>query len=281
MARREAYSLHLSGFENDCQDLPAVDSKHTLSFSVGASMPLTKGVAMGLKERIRAGETVLGVSMPSKVSREEFEAALGDRTYDFVCTDSQHQPLNEETLVRFCQIAAEFKLPVRFRVPHTRQAYLTGHYMDLGPSGVEVPQVEEPATVDEILESFYYPPVGKRSFGGMSRLNWEVYPKPESYAEWWNGYGIIWIQVESSAAVGNAHVFARPGIDCVAFGPTDLGFDLHLYPHPWLKSVEDCVRQVVRSLEGTQTGVCMRSTPEKQSLFADLGVNVHLFPAGS
>ena len=234
-----------------------------------------------LKQRIQQGDTVIGVRIPGTISKDEFRAILDERPYDFAFTDGQHSALSEDRLVAFCAVADEFDIPIRFRIKHTRDAYLIGNYLDLGPAGIEVPQVEQVATVDEAVESFYYPPVGRRSFGGGGRKNGDHFSDPMEYAHWWNDYGMLWIQVESVAAVTNSYSLARPGVDCIAFGPTDLTLDLHHHPHPQLKTLDDCVAYVARAVEGTGTGICLRTSADLQQKYADLGITVFLLPPGS
>ena len=82
-----------------------------------------------------------------------------------VAVDSQHSPYNEDRLVDFCNVANELGIFVNFRIKHTRNTYLIGNYLDLGPSGIEVPQVELDETVDEAVAAFYYPQQGIRSWG--------------------------------------------------------------------------------------------------------------------
>ena len=236
--------------------------------------------AGGLKQRIRSGGEVLGVSIPVSTTREDFEKALNMREYDFVTADSQHGPHSDEALVSYCQIASEFDMPVRFRIRHTREAYLSSRYLDFGPSGIEVPQVEGVATVDEAIDSFYYPPVGNRSLGGMRRVGLADHASWETYIAWWNDYGVLWCQVESVAAVTSSYALARPGLDCIAFGPADLTANLHFNPHPTLKTLDDCVSYVVAAVAGTETGVCLRTPFEHKQKYNDLGVNVILVPAG-
>ena len=127
--------------------------------------------AAGLKAKIRGGDITVGVGLPATVSAHEFESAVasGKGEYEFVFVDGQHSPFSERALVDFCQLASRFELPVRLRVQHTRQAFLLGTYLDLGASGIEVPQVEEEATANEATENFYYPPLGRRSVGGGGR----------------------------------------------------------------------------------------------------------------
>ena len=237
--------------------------------------------ASGLKQRIRSGDDVIGVSLSSSSTREDFEKALNVRDYDFVQADAQHSPHSDELLVSYCQIASEFAMPVRYRIKHTREAYLICRYLDLGPSGIEVPQVESVNTVDEAIDSFCYPPVGNRSFGGSKRVGLADNPSWEEYGAWWNDYGVLWCQVESVAAVTSSYSLARPGLDCIAFGPTDLTSNLHFNNHPTLKTLDDCVSYVVEAVSGTETGVCLRTGFDQKQKYNDLGVNVVLVPAGT
>ena len=235
----------------------------------------------GLKQRVQKGETVVGMRTALSFSRDDFKKAMDFGPYDFAFVDGQHSAFSQQGLVDFCNMADEFDMPVRFRIEHRQEAHLIGNFLDLGPSGIEVPQVELVSEVDESIENFYYPPLGNRSFGGGARKSAEDLAAPEEYAEWWNSYGVLWIQVESVAAVINAYGLAQDGVDCVAFGPSDLALNLAHNPHPHLESVDDCVRHVVQALEGTPTAVCFRNAPGTRQKYADLGVTVFLESPGA
>ena len=126
-----------------------------------------------LKERIRRGEDVLGVSVSMNVEKDRLAAIIESGPYDYVWVDAQHSPFNEERLVEFCGIANEMGVPAWVRLKHTRDAVLVGNYLDLGPSGIEVPQVETVETVNTALDGFYYPQTGLRSWGGTARVGFE------------------------------------------------------------------------------------------------------------
>ena len=136
-----------------------------------------------LKQRIHAGEQLLGVTVPITSTQSELETILGKDDYDFVWIDSQHGPLNEERLVAFCGMAEGMGLHVQLRIKHTRHTYLIGNLLDLGPTGVEVPQVEKDATVDEAVANFLYPQAGVRSWGGSARYGLANYPDPQDYID--------------------------------------------------------------------------------------------------
>lgn len=230
-----------------------------------------------LKQRIHNGEVVIGVSVPIVANRKRLEDILSKDSYDFVAVDSQHSAFSEEKLVEFCALAEELDIPVNFRIKHTRFTYLIGNLLDLGPSGIEVPQVEEEATVQEAVDYFYYPQKGRRSWGGAARRGVRGRDDRVEYAEWWNNTGVLWMQVESVQATTNARKLGKPGVDCLSFGPADLSFSLEGNANHPFKTVDDCVRYVVRQLEGTTIRACFRSgTPDQRSKYTEMGVTVLL-----
>lgn len=230
-----------------------------------------------LKQRIHDGEHIFGVAAPIWADRERLSAILNRGDYDFVSTDSQHAAFNEERLVAFCEIAEELDIPVIFRIKHTRHTYLIGNYLDLGPSGVEVPQVVTGATVDEAVANFYYPQIGVRSWGGNARRGAKERTDRLEYAQWWSEYGILWLQMESIESVNHARSLAKQGVDCLSFGPVDLTFNIEAHPNQPLQTVDDCVRHVAQQLADTSVAVCFRNgTPDTREKYAEMGVTVFL-----
>ena len=235
--------------------------------------------AYDLKKRIHAGESILGVSVPMTLGKDELKSVMEGGSYDFVWVDGQHSPYSEDRLASFCDAAASLGVHVQFRIKHTRQTYLIGNYLDLGPAGVELPQVELGSTVDDAVGNFYYPQAGIRSWGGRGRIGLDEHPDRLDYADWWGQTGVLWIQIESTDAVTNAGKLARSGVDCLSFGPADLSFSLESNPiHP-LKTVDDCVKHVVEQLSGTSVAVCFRvySRDDLQK-YRDMGVSMLLIP---
>ena len=139
-----------------------------------------------------------------------------------------------------------------------------------------MPQVELDETVNEAVAAFYYPQQGIRSWGGAARVNSDGRERLE-YADWWNANGILWMQVESIEAVTHAQYLAKPGVDCLSFGPADLTFSIESHPNHALQTVDACVEYVARALEGTTTAVCFRNgNPSTRQKYADMGVTVFL-----
>jgi len=120
---------------------------------------------------------------------------------------------------------------------------------------IKVPEVEEEETVVEAVDSFYFPPVGKRSWGGFVGYGIKDRRDRQEYARWWNNNGILGFKIESIKAVLNVRALAKPGIDYVDFGPADLSFNLECNPHPYLKTLQDCREHVERELEGSHVRI--------------------------
>lgn len=216
---------------------------------------------LSLKQRINNGEPVNVGGAPMDSSKEQLEEIFSKDTYDLVGIDSQHSAFDEKELVRFCGMAEDLGVPAMFRIKHTRHAFLIGNYVDLGPLAIVVPQVEKESTVDEAIDAFYYPQVGKRSWGPSSGFGIKAIPDRLEYAEWWNNNGILCLQIESVNAVINARKLAKPGVDMLVFGANDLSFSLESYADPPFKTVDDCIRHVVEQMEGTGVKVGVGTSP--------------------
>ena len=230
-----------------------------------------------LKQRIRDGEQLFGAGIAMRPDADWLRGIAARRPYDFVWVDAQHSPFSEHRLVEFCAAAGEAGVPVVFRLKHTRLTYLVGNFLDLGPAGIEVPQVETAATVDEAVANFYYPPQGVRSWGGAARLGFDDQGL-EEYAALWGRTGALAMQVESIAAATNAaHLLAKDGVDFFTIGPADMNYDIQRHPNHPLQSVDDCVRYLANDLQGTGKQVCMRiAAGDDPRPYHDMGVTMLL-----
>ncbi len=232
-------------------------------------------IKSNLKHRIRSGEITIGAATPITATKGRIEDIMGSSDYAYLMVDSQHSPFDERSLVELCEAADQVDVPVVFRIKHTRHSYLVGNILDLGPAGIEVPQTETEQTVQEALDYFYYPQLGKRSWGGPPTSWRSDYPDRIEYANFWNDYGVLWLQIESLSAITRAKTFARSGIDCLSWGPADLSFNREANPDHPLQTDDDCIRHVVKLLEGTDTRLCIRSyQPELRNKYLDMGATV-------
>jgi 4-hydroxy-2-oxoheptanedioate aldolase len=202
-----------------------------------------------LKQRLHAKEGINIAFATLTMSEAELTERLGQEKYDMVHIDAQHTPVTDVELVRFCEMANALGMPPQIRIRHTREAYLIGRYLDFGLLSVVVPQVETEATVDEAIQAFYYPPIGKRSWWPQWGYGHQPGLERREYADWWNANGVLVLQLESLAAIRNVNQLAKRGVDMFAFGAADLGLSIEAHPNPPFTSFEECHRYVVDQLK--------------------------------
>lgn len=230
-----------------------------------------------LKQRIQRGDVVVALRVLLTIGRTELEEALAKGSYDLLYIDGQHTPFSEDQLIAFCATAEELKLPVQLRIPHTRHTYLIGRYLDFGPTSIMVPEVETIETVEEAVAYAYYPPMGRRSWGGAARRKApDGQTGRRAYADWWNEYVVLTLQLESVAAITNARQWIRPGVDVLAFGPNDLEFSLEMYPDYPLRTVDACMRNVAAQVQGTGVRLSMAvpTIAAERDKYLEMGVTI-------
>jgi 2-keto-3-deoxy-L-rhamnonate aldolase RhmA len=232
-----------------------------------------------LKQKIKDGKIVVALRPNITITKSELEVALGKGSYDLIYIDGQHTAFSDAELNSICGIAEELGMPVQFRIPHTRNTYLIGRYLDMGLSGVLVPEVEDPKIAEEAVAFGYYAPVGKRSWGGAARYgqvqNGKRLSQPE-YVEFWNNHVIVSVQIESIRAVESAAALAVPGIDYLAWGPNDLGLDLKRNPGYHLKTSDECTKYVWDRVknQGIKMGMAILTEPDERQKYIDMGMTM-------
>lgn len=232
-----------------------------------------------LKQRIRNGDVVVSLRVGVTTPRQVVETALETGSYDFVYIDGQHTAFSEDQLVSFCGMVEELGFPVQLRIPHTRQTYLIGRYLDLGPSAIMVPEVMDEEPVLEAVKFCYYPQFGMRSWGGEARYGLKAlgdqFNRP-NYAAWWNEQVVLAVQLESVEAVINARKLVKPGVDYLAFGPNDMMFSIEGHPEFPLRTPDECMRYVAEQVKesGTPLGMAVTTTPDEREKFIEMGITV-------
>ena len=217
-----------------------------------------------LKKRIISGEQIVGASVRMWSTQDDINRTLGIRDYDFLAVDAQHSPFSEQTLADFCELTNEIGIPTQLRIMHANQAYLIGNMLDLGPSMIEIPQVEELETVHEAFKNFYYPQKGRRSWGPSRSPQTNLYLDRLEYARWWNDHGVLWMQIESLRGIDQVKEMSRAGADIFSWGPNDLAFDREAHPDHDLKTDDDCIEFVLSELTGTKSTLCLRTYGDDQ-----------------
>jgi 2-keto-3-deoxy-L-rhamnonate aldolase RhmA len=171
-----------------------------------------------VKSAIRSGGTAFGVALT--VTDPLVAEMIGGAGLDFVMVDTEHAPVNSETLQN--QLIALRTAPGTnlVRVPHCDPVAI-GLALDLGAEGVVIPGVVDGASCAAAVATTRYPPAGVRGFGPRRAARLEG--GRSSYIARADEEILTVVMVESPVAVGNIdEILATPGLDLIMVGPADL-----------------------------------------------------------
>jgi len=213
-----------------------------------------------LKHRITDGRELRVPLVFLSLPRDQVLETYQQKACDMVFLDTQHGPASDSDIIDFCRWSFAQAVPVLLRIRHPSESYLAGRYCDMGAAGILIPLVEDPETVREAVDAFYYPPLGKRSWGPLNAYRIEEHGGM-GYASWWNDNGVLAIQLETVEGIQRCRELVLPGVDMVMFGGNDLQFSLDATPDtPWA-TVEECIDHVVTQLADLDVRVVASAMP--------------------
>lgn len=178
------------------------------------------------KNKIRSAKGVLGIFM--KTGDPAFVESAGYAGMDFAIFDMEHGPtdyLAVQNHIRAAQIAGITPI---VRVKGVSDADIS-HVLDLGAAGVQVPQVDDPGQVEEVIKAAKYAPQGERGVCRYVRANLYSSGNAQEYFEDANKNSLVIIQLEGLKALDNLEpILDIPGVDIIFIGPYDLSSSLGL-----------------------------------------------------
>jgi 4-hydroxy-2-oxoheptanedioate aldolase len=138
--------------------------------------------------------------------------------WDWIWIDGQHGELGYQdalALVRACDLVERSSF---VRVPAHERGHI-GLALDMGATGVIVPQVNTPAEAKAVALAAKLPPLGERSYGGRRPIDL----LGRAYSDTANAETLLVVQIESPEAIANAEAIAAvPGVDALFLGPDDV-----------------------------------------------------------
>lgn len=216
-----------------------------------------------LKARLRSSrDPVFGtwISSSSLVSLD----ALKGVGFDWFMIDTEHAPVNPETLAAMVSILGEGGPCPLVRVGNVDQ-YLVKQALDAGSYGILVPLVSSEAQAKAAVAFAKYPPDGVRGIAAAaaSRYGTEL----ASYLRSANAETLVGVQIETREALENLEAIASVnGVDILFVGPQDLTLNLGLLDDRKNPKVREAMRQVVEACErhGKVPGTLVIDTEEKR-----------------
>jgi 2-keto-3-deoxy-L-rhamnonate aldolase RhmA len=178
-------------------------------------------IRVSFKSRLAAGEQLLGtmITLPT-AAVAEIMVELG---YEWLFLDGEHGPLESAELTAILQAVAR-RVACIVRVPALDEVAIK-KVLDLGASGIIVPQINTAAQAADAVRFARYAPAGVRGVGLARAHGYGL--NFQEYVESANDEISVIVQAEHADAVENiGQIVAVDGVDAVLLGPYDLAASL-------------------------------------------------------
>jgi 4-hydroxy-2-oxoheptanedioate aldolase len=208
-----------------------------------------------VKENLSSGGTAIGVFIP--MPSPDIVEIIALAGFDFALLDGEHGRISPDDAYPMILAAEARDIPAMVRVgENDRQVVLK--YLDLGVSGVMIPQTNTPELVKEALAGMRYAPDGQRGLAGGRTFGFGQGAPMAEVVPAINERVLSIIQFEHIDALPHVgEMLATPGLDVFFVGPTDLhqsmGFGGQL-GHPDVEAVIQQVCDAARE-QGVPLGI--------------------------
>jgi 2-keto-3-deoxy-L-rhamnonate aldolase RhmA len=165
---------------------------------------------------------------------------------DFAFVDTEHTPIDRQTLAWICQAYLALELPSVVRLP-CNDPFEACKALDAGAGGVIGPYIESADQVRGLVGAVKLRPLKGRRLADALRDRNSLEPELRAYLEQRNGDKILIANIESVPAIENLHeICSVEGLDAVLIGPHDLSCSLGIpeqYDHP---KFDEAVKKIFR-----------------------------------
>jgi 2-keto-3-deoxy-L-rhamnonate aldolase RhmA len=164
---------------------------------------------------------------------------------DGVDLDGEQGHFDLSEIDEICRVANAAGMTVTARVPSVDHVPIK-QYLARGVQGIQGPGVETGAQAQVLVDSCYYSPAGKRSWGPGRGHYYDHQPTMKDrfggnlgYIADSNANVFVIAQLESQASIDNADaILAVNGIHCITFGQNDMASSLGVPGEPGHEKVK-------------------------------------------
>ena len=225
-------------------------------------------------QALHAGRRVFSSAI---VAMSPLWPALAKQTgIDFVFVDTEHIPLDRQTLSWICQTYQALGLPPVVRIP-CNDPFEACKVLDAGAGGVIGPYVETAEQVRGLVGAVKLRPLKGRRLQEALRDRNTLEPELAEYLEKRNGDKVLIVNIESVPAIENLHeICSVPGLDAVLIGPHDLSCNLGIpeqYDHPRFDAEVKKIFRIARE-HGVGAGIHFWLGLEQEIAWAKAGGNL-------
>ncbi|HEY2469531.1 MAG TPA: aldolase/citrate lyase family protein [Terracidiphilus sp.] len=201
----------------------------------------------------------------------EMAARLGFRV---IWIEMEHGFISFAQAADLCRMARGTGLLTMIRVADTRRENVM-KAAECGPDIIDVPMIETPEMVNDLIQGVRFPPAGNRGFFSVSRAL--EYGLVDSIAEEQmrlNDELCLMVQIETQSAVNRIdELCAIPGVE-IFIGPSDLSASLGVPGQLGHSRVFEAARRIIACAKQNQKLVAVGAGPAEFGFYADQGVDL-------
>lgn len=179
-----------------------------------------------MKRALKQGRVVFG-PMISEIRSPGLAVMFARSGFDYFFLDMEHSCFSLETLSDYVMASRAANIPMIVR-PMTRSSHIAlSRPLDIGASGLLVPQIQSEQEARNVVQWTRYQPLGERGMAlERQHTHFEGGKAVETMASL-NEEVLIALQIEHREAVDNLEaILSVPGIDVAFVGPSDLSASL-------------------------------------------------------
>jgi len=229
-----------------------------------------------LREALHNGKRVYGTLIVSP-SPKWLQAGISGVDIDFVFIDTEHIPLDIETVGWMCHAYRGKGLPAVVRIPEP-DPYQASRMLDAGANGIIIPYVESVEQLRPIVGAVKYKPLKGKKLDRILSGEEVCEPGLAKYLEKYNENNLLIANIESVPAMENLdEILNLPGLDAVLIGPHDLTCNLEIpaqYEHP---KFDAAVREIITKARAKGIGAGIHfwpSTAQTAKWANEVGLNL-------
>jgi len=178
-----------------------------------------------VKRALKQGRVVIG-TMISEMRSPAIAQIMAGAGFDFIFIDMEHGAYTIETVADLIKVARLTGIVPLVRVPDPHY-FLLSRPLDAGAMGLMVPRVEDLATVEHIVRSVKFPPLGSRGCSTFKGHSDYTHVHTRQFTDFQNEETLVILQIERRKAIEQIEEMAAvPGVDMCLIGPNDLTLSL-------------------------------------------------------
>ena len=177
-----------------------------------------------LRDSLRKGTAISGCTL--SLNAPELVEICGIGGFDFVFLDAEHGPLSEREVQTMIMAADAVGMASLVRVPANDPRVIL-RFMDVGASGIFVPDIESKDEAERAVKAVKYVPLGERGLSSTRSAWYGQKMGLGEYTKYANEKSVVICQIESKKGVEKAEeILSLDLLDGVLIGTTDLSNSL-------------------------------------------------------